>query len=62
LAADPSNPAAVVEALRTLARDPVLRAAMGAHGRELAEAKYNWGIEAEHLVQLVDQLAARSTA
>jgi glycosyltransferase involved in cell wall biosynthesis len=64
MVADPLNPEAMVRALAQLAEDTDLRATMGARARELAEARYNWGIEKQKLIALYDELAlaARSTS
>lgn len=58
----PGDPAAVREAVRSLAADPALRAAYGAEGRATVEGR-TWAAVGDQLIDhYTDVLAARSTA
>ena len=59
---DPANEASISTALRGLLGDLEARAAMGTRARYLAETKYNWDLEKRKLLDVYDQLAARSTS
>jgi glycosyltransferase involved in cell wall biosynthesis len=58
LAVDPQDPAAIADAVASLFADPDEADEMGRRGREAFLSRYNWGPEAERLVELYDELAA----
>ena len=53
---DPSNPAEIARALRTLADDGDLCRRLGRNGRKAVVERYNWGSEARKLVELYSGL------
>jgi glycosyltransferase involved in cell wall biosynthesis len=59
LLVDTADPAAIAAAIHRL-RDPVLRAGMGANGRNAALGRFGWGAEAARLVGLYRRLAPLS--
>jgi glycosyltransferase involved in cell wall biosynthesis len=56
LSVDPSRAGDIVAAIQYLAAQPDEVARMGAHGRELVDACYNWDTEANKLLALYDEL------
>jgi glycosyltransferase involved in cell wall biosynthesis len=59
--ADPLDVGSVVREAAHLLEHPEERAAMGRRGRELVETTRNWRVEAEHLVELYDELTGVTT-
>jgi glycosyltransferase involved in cell wall biosynthesis len=57
LIVDPTDAAAVADAMNRLLRDPDLRQRLGKNGREAVLRRYNWDIEAAKLVRLYQSLA-----
>ncbi len=59
LVATGATPEALAEAVERLARDPALRARLGAAGRAAVEERYCWERDERVLLDVVDRLAAR---
>jgi glycosyltransferase involved in cell wall biosynthesis len=57
---DPSRPAEIASALRTLLDRPEERVRLGANGRRGVLSKYNWDAEGRKLVQMYSELQPRS--
>jgi glycosyltransferase involved in cell wall biosynthesis len=58
---DPNDPAAYANAIVKLLDDPNLCKAMGRHGRQLVEQKYNWETESKKLISLVNALTVQGS-
>lgn len=58
---DETDPSAIAGAAVALFNDPSAAFEMGQRGRDAVTARYSWSSEADKLVQLYDQLTARST-
>ena len=57
LLVDPANPRMLADAIRTLARDPGLRARLGANAKEKVAREFDLETSAKKLIALVEQFA-----
>jgi phosphatidylinositol alpha-1,6-mannosyltransferase len=55
--ADPGDPGALAEALRTLLVDPARRRRMGQAGRKRAEASFDYDVLASRLASTLEKVA-----
>lgn len=58
LLVDPLNPAAIADAIDTLAFNPNMAQRMGANGRRAVEHRYNWAIEEQKLLSFYEHILA----
>jgi glycosyltransferase involved in cell wall biosynthesis len=56
LVADPRNPRKISDKIRYLIEHPQERLMMGKNGKKAVQAKYNWNIEAEKMLQKYQEL------
>lgn len=62
LLVDPSDPAAIAEAVRWVLDNPAEAEAMGERGRRAVQECYNWDAESAKLIDLYQKLLGRSSA
>jgi glycosyltransferase involved in cell wall biosynthesis len=59
LVAPPADPAALADAIFTLAQDPALRQRLGENARELVHAEFNSPVNAQRLLERFQQIAGK---
>lgn len=59
LLVDPTDPAAIAEAMKWMFAHPAEAEAMGRHGQEAVRSQYNWAREAEKLITLYETLIGK---
>ena len=55
----PDDPAAIADKIQKLYQDPALRSRLGARGRQLFEAEFNWEKHEGQLVELYRRILAK---
>ncbi|MBI4250571.1 glycosyltransferase family 4 protein [Candidatus Uhrbacteria bacterium] len=56
LLVEPQNTEAIVQAVRRLCDDPRLAFSLGSFGKKRVEQQFQWSVQAEHLIRLLDPI------